>query len=127
MIEVASFSISLILVGASAFQVMLAAGKPWGEWAFGGQIKGRLPVKFRVASAISVFVYGLQIWHYIGLVHGIPAFGSPATEDTINWVLVAFFAAGAIMNGISRSKKERSLWTPVLLVSLILSLVVALG
>ena len=35
-------------IGIAAFQVFLAAGKPWGEYAFGGQNKGVLPRHLRI-------------------------------------------------------------------------------
>lgn len=43
------------------------------------------------------------------------------------WVLTGYFARGVMMNGISRSKPERSLMTPVSLVLAVLSLVAAHG
>jgi hypothetical protein len=45
----------------------------------------------------------------------------------INWIWFGFASAGLIMNSISRSKKERNTWVPVLLVSVVCTLVVALG
>jgi uncharacterized membrane protein len=52
----------------------------------------------------------------------------PADLNQIaNWSLVAFTALGLLLNSISRSKKERKLWVPVLVLSVICSVIVALG
>jgi hypothetical protein len=40
---------------------------------------------------------------------------------------VAFTALGLLLNSISRSKKERKLWVPVLVLAVICSVIVALG
>ena len=127
MATTAAILICVILLGAGVFQALLAAGKPWGEWAFGGQMKGTLPTPYRIASLVSISIYAAQIAHYLGRAGVLTSAFSASTNQTINWVLVGFFALGTLMNGISRSKKERALWTPILAVSLLLSLAVALG
>jgi hypothetical protein len=43
------------------------------------------------------------------------------------WVLVAYFAVGVVMNGISRSHAERAVMTPACVLLAAASLVVALG
>lgn len=127
MAAIAAIMISAILSGAGVFQALLATGKPWGEWAYGGQMAGVLPASYRVASVVAIGIYVIQIAHYLGQAHLIASPLSAGVESIINWVLVGFFALGTLMNGISRSKKERNLWTPVLAVSLLLSVAVALG
>lgn len=127
MATVAAILICVILAGAGVFQVMLATGRPWGEWAFGGQMKGTLPTPYRIASLVSISIYAAQIVHYLGQAGVVTSTLSASTNQTINWVLVGFFALGTLMNGVSRSKKERALWTPILATSLLLSVAVALG
>ncbi len=125
MAAIAAIVLSAILAGAGVFQAMLAVGKPWGEWAFGGQMKGTLPNRYRMTSLVSIGIYGVQIWHYLGQAHLVASPLNLETSGVVNWLLVGFFALGTLMNGISRSRKERNLWTPVLAVSLMLSIVVA--
>jgi len=125
MAAIAAIMLSAILAGAGAFQALLAVGKPWGEWAFGGQMKGALPNRYRMTSLVSIGIYGLQIWHYLGQANLVASPLNLETSGVVNWLLVGFFTLGTLMNGISRSKKERNLWTPVLAVSLMLSIVVA--
>ena len=118
----------LVVIAAivSMFQVALASGAPWGEWAFGGQTKGVLPLNLRISSAMSLLVYAAQIAHYGAVANfWAPPLGNAATP-VIDWVFVVFFSLGLVMNSISRSHKERNLWTPVVAVSLGCALVIAL-
>jgi len=47
-----------LLAGVGTFQLALAAGAPWGAAAWAGQAPGVLPEPLRLASAVSVLVYG---------------------------------------------------------------------
>ena len=40
------------------FQVALAAGAPWGEYAIGGRVPGRFPPPMRVAAVVQAVVLG---------------------------------------------------------------------
>jgi hypothetical protein len=44
-----------------------------------------------------------------------------------NWAIVGLMLVSLVMNGISRSKKERDLWVPVALLLVASSFIVALG
>ena len=109
------------MVIVAIFQVALALGAPLGEWAFGGQNQGRLPVRLRVTSAVSVGVYALIALHYL-----MPWY-SQEVVSVVNWVLVGFNSMSFVMNTITRSKKERTVWAPIALVLLVTSLVIALN
>lgn len=125
-IQIASTILCAIAVLVAVFQVALASGAPWGEWAFGGQNKGRLPRSLRISSGVSLIVYAIQFTHF-GSRAGfwVAPFGESAAT-VFDWVFVGFFVLGSIMNGISRSQKERYLWTPIVLFSLACALWVAL-
>lgn len=125
-IQIAASVLVIIAAIVSAFQIALAAGAPWGEWAFGGQHPGTLPRQFRVSSALSVVVYALQIAHFGSVASWWSAPFGDTASGILNWVFVAFFGLGTIMNGISRSRKERFLWTPVVALSLVCAVWVAL-
>ncbi len=112
--------------GVALFQIALALGAPWGEWAFGGQHPGRLPRSFRISSATSLVVYGVQIAHFGAVATWWASPFNELVSTILNWVFVAFFAMGTVMNGISRSPKERFLWTPIVALSLACALIVAL-
>lgn len=118
MVEIVVPVLIALLVTVMVFQVALAAGAPWGEFAFGGQNKGVLPARLRVTSAISVVIYLLLITHYLSDWPG---------KEVANWVLVGFTGLGLVMNTITRSSKERMVWAPTSLVLFVCSLIVAIG
>lgn len=125
-IQIAATVLSAIAAIVSAFQIALASGAPWGEWAFGGQNPGVLPKRLRISSGLSLVVYALQIVHF-GSRAGwwMPIAGEPVAS-VLDWIFVAFFALGTVINGISRSRKERYVWTPVVAISLACALWIAL-
>ena len=124
MVALASFFSAFVHVGIAVFQLMLVAGKPWGEYAWGGQNKGVLPVGYRIGSAISLCV--LLAFAAINLFAGgffpLPALG--ISVKTLQWVVTGYAALGSVMNAISRSQKERNLWTPVVTVLAVLNAIV---
>jgi hypothetical protein len=100
-------------LGIAVFQVLLAAGKPWGEYAWGGQNKGVLPKGYRVGSAIAVFVliaFAVINLASVGYLR-LPAIG--ISKVALQWIVTIYAALGTVMNAISRSRHERLLWTPV--------------
>ena len=107
------------------FQVALIAGAPIGRFAWGGQ-HDVLPSRLRIGSAVSIVLYALfavVLLDRAGVIDVLPDIVSTVGA----WVLVAYFALGIVLNGISRSKPERNLMAPVSLVLAVLSLLVALG
>lgn len=102
-----------IHLGVAVFQVFLAAGKPWGEYAFGGQYHGVLPRHLRIASVFSCLLLlafaavNLQQAGVI-MIAGLDAFWRIAA-----WVIAGYGVLGTFMNAISRSRPERLLWTPI--------------
>lgn len=124
-----SFCATILVViafGVAVFQVCLACGAPWGAFAFGGANLGRLPLRYRIISAASLLIYSAQAAVYAqaaGFLELPIAVGSRAW---VLWVFVGFFGLGTVMNAISRSKPERYTWTPILVVSLVCALIVAL-
>lgn len=122
---VATVVMLVILAVLTAFQIALAAGAPWGAAAYGGVWPGVLPKGIRINS----LVFGLVIYPLIGLYvidrGGLAAFDWLPARGAAIWVLVAFFAIGAVLNLISRSKVER-LWAPVAFTASVCALVLAL-
>lgn len=103
---------ALLLVAIAVFQARLAAGAPWGEYAWGGQHPGVLPTKFRAASGVAVVLYLALALVPLGAAGWI-GWAPPAF---LLWGLTVFFVVGALANGASRSKAERAIWTPVTVV-----------
>ena len=107
-----------------AFQVALALGAQWGEYAMGGAYPGRFPQRLRIAAIVqAVLVAGLAI---VVLSDGNVVW--PELADGLPWLIwipVAFSAVAAVLNAITRSAKERGIWLPVAIVMLASSLTVA--
>jgi hypothetical protein len=124
-VEAAAVLVSVILGGLALFQAGLAAGRPWGRLAWGGQ-HVVLPPRLRVGSAVSIGLYALiaaVVLTAAALLELVPrGFAGVAI-----WFLVGYFSLGVLLNGISRSRPERAVMTPVVLVLTLCCLLVALG
>ena len=124
MVAAAAIVASVILGGLALFQAGLAAGRPWGRLAWGGQ-HVVLPSRLRIGSAVSIALYAgivAVLLTAAGLVGWLPQ----GFADVAIWVLVGYFALGVLMNGISRSRAERAVMTPLVLVLGLCCLVVAI-
>jgi hypothetical protein len=112
------------LLGCLAvFQLLLIAGAPLGQFAWGGQ-HVVLPTGLRIGSAVSIALYGLfalLMLHAAGALALLPR-GLVAVAI---WVLTAYFTIGVAMNAASRSRRERLVMTPVVLALAVVSLVLA--
>jgi hypothetical protein len=97
----------LLLAGLAALQLALLAGAPLGRLAWGGQ-HTVLPRRLRVGSGVSVVLY---VVFALVLVATASRSSGPAVVGS--WVLAAYFAVGALMNLMSRSRPERLVMTPV--------------
>lgn len=115
----------LILAALAVFQSLLIAGRPLGRFAWGGQ-HDVLPRNLRIGSAVSILLYAvfaIVILERAGLSQLLPE----GVAQVGIWVLAAYFALGIVMNGISRSKPERNVMTPVCIVLAGLCLLIALS
>lgn len=121
----AAITFTVVIAALGVFQIAAAAGAPVGAYCWGGQHPGTLPVRLRAGSAASLLLYAafalviLSKADIIGLV--------PEPAATIGtWVIFGYSVLGTVMNGISPSKRERVVMTPVVLALAVLSLIVAL-
>jgi hypothetical protein len=121
---------TVALVGAAllgclaVFQGLLVAGAPLGRFAWGGQ-HVVLPTGLRIGSAVSIAVYGviaLVMLQAAGALTLVPR----GPVEVAMWVLTAYFTLGVGVNAVSRSRPERLVMTPVVLVLAVVSLVLAL-
>jgi hypothetical protein len=109
------------------FQVALAAGAPWGEYAYGGARTGKLPVGFRINSVVAALVMVAIAGHYLAQLGVFEPLLDSAGNSVVNWVLVGFTGLSAIANNITRSKKERAVWAIPTILMFIAALLVALN
>lgn len=124
-VVIAALIQAVIALGVAIFQIALVAGAPLGEYTMGGQHPGKLPGQFRVTAAVSAIIMVAQSGHYLAQAGILNPALSPGQNAIVNWFWFGFAVLGLIMNSISKSKKERNLWVPVLLVSAICTLLVA--
>lgn len=117
---------AVVLALVAAFQLALAAGAPWGRAAYGGAHE-RLPARLRMTSAVAV-----GFWVLAALVvvrrSGVKAWAPlpDAWLPAAVWVLVALLAVSVVMNSITHSRVERTIWVPVTSVALVATLTVAM-
>ena len=107
--------VGVALLGClSVFQAFLVAGAPLGRFAWGGR-HTVLPQGLRIGSAASVAVYGIVALLMLQAAdaHALLPGG---VVDVAMWVLTAYFALGILLNAVSRSRPERLVMTPVVLV-----------
>lgn len=108
------------------FQVALAFGAPLARFAWGGQHERVLPRRLRIASVVSIVIYGLIASVALDRAGVLTLF--PATFSRIAmWVVFGYLALGVLMNLVSRSKAERFTMTPVAAVLALLALGIALS
>ncbi len=108
------------------FQLALVFGAPMGEYAYGGQMPGKLPIPDRVSSAISFLLMLAIAGHYLAQLGVVPKLLSPELNQWANWGLIGFAALAAVMNNITRSVKERRLWGSTTIAMLIAAIVVGI-
>jgi len=126
-VVIAALIQAVIALGVAIFQIALVAGAPLGEYTMGGQHPGKLPGQFRVTAAVSAIIMVAQSGHYLAQAGILNPALSPGQNAIVNWFWFGFAVLGLIVNIISKSKKERNTWVPVLLVSAICTLLVALN
>ena len=94
-----------------AFQVTLAAGAPWGAFAYGGRVvqdDGRLPIRYRWSSAAAAVLLAGAAWLVLaagGVVDRGPV--PAAALEPGAWVLAGFFTLNTVGNLAGRHPVER--------------------
>ena len=124
-ILVAAVVVCVVLTCLAVLQVLLAAGRPLGRFAWGGQ-HVVLPTRLRIGSAASVVLYALfalLLLQAAGTVTVLPR----GVAEVGLWVLTGYLVLGVALNAVSRSRPERLVMTPVALVLAVVCLVLALG
>ncbi|HEX2740279.1 MAG TPA: hypothetical protein VHM69_07510 [Rubrobacter sp.] len=114
-----------VSAGVVAFQVALAAGAPWGSYAMGGAFPGQFPPTLRIAVLVpAALIVGMAavVMSRAGLVLA----GWSHASRWLVWVVVAFAAVSLVLNLITPSAGERTIWAPVALLLLVSSAVVAI-
>jgi hypothetical protein len=105
----------VVLAAVAVFQASLIAGAPLGEYAWGGQHRV-LPNRLRIGSAVSIVLYA--IFATVALAKGgiLDLFRGTPIVDIAMWVIAGYLVLGVPLNAISRSRKERLVMTPTVVV-----------
>lgn len=122
--RIAAILYTIATVVVVAFQIALALGAPWGEFAMGGAYPGQFPPPLRVTAVIQALLLLGFMLVVLGQAGLISLSGWRASRWLL-WVVVAFSAVSLILNLITPSAGERAIWAPVALVMLVGSGVVA--
>ena len=102
----------LISVG---FQLGLAIGFPWGEWAMGGRFPGRWPLQLRFvafAQGLMLAGIGVLVFSSVPLAAGLSPEFQNLGRQSRPWIFI-FMIVAAVLNTITPSRKERRLWGPI--------------
>lgn len=123
MIELAAVIFCIVIALLAIFQISLIAGAPLGNYAWGGKYK-ILPLKLRISSVFSILLYAL----FAVTILGKAGIVTPISYTNILvWILAGYLTIGIVMNGISRSHKERNIMTPIAAILAVLAIIVALS
>jgi hypothetical protein len=115
---------TVLLAALALFQVALAAGAPWGRFAWGGQ-HAVLPPAFRVGSAVAVPIYAAMAAAALSRADVVELLPDP-WAGRVTWIAVGYLLLGLPMNAVSRSRAERLTMTPLVLVLAVVFGLVAL-
>lgn len=99
-----------VLAGFSVIQILIAAGRPLGEFVWGGQTREPTP-KLRWSGVIAVVLYlgfALLLTSRAGFLPG----GEAPVVVVATWVLFAYSVIMVGLCAISRSRHERLFATP---------------
>jgi hypothetical protein len=124
--QLAAVAACFILAALAVLQAALIAGAPLGRFAWGGQHEV-LPAKLRIGSATSIVLYVSIAYVALAKAGLAPPLVSEGLTEVTCWVLTGYFALGIVLNGISRSKPERLVMTPTVVVLTALYMLISLN
>ena len=99
----------------TVFQVALACGAPLGQFAWGGKHRV-LPRKLRIGSLFSVLIYLFIAALVLSKAEILTVVVHPVALNIGLWSVFGYFVLGIVMNGISPSKRERFVMTPLCII-----------
>jgi hypothetical protein len=111
---------------AVAFQLALAAGAPWGEYALGGAFPGRYPPAMRFSALVQAAMLAVMAGIVMSAA-GLVLRRRSRTSHRLVWGIVGVAAVSLVLNLMTPSASERAIWAPVAFLLLTSSAVVALN
>jgi hypothetical protein len=114
-----------ILLALTTVQMLLLAGVPIGQYAWGGKDR-ILPPRLRVAAVVAILLYAAFASLLASRVGVLPG-GDSSPVVIATWILFAYSALSIIPNLASKSRPERAVQTPVSVALSLGILVIAIG
>lgn len=108
------------------FQLALALGAPWGEYATGGAFPGTYPPAMRIAALVQIPILAGVAAIVLARAGVMLPRLRPASR-WLAWVVVVLLAVGVVLNLITPSGTERLIWAPVAVLLFLCALRVALS
>ncbi len=124
--ESAAVIFAVLAAFTIGFQIALGLGAPWGKFTLGGKYPDVLPAKARLIPVLSTVILAFFVAIVLTRAGVVRPDLIKASRIAI-WLPVTYMALGLLLNAISKSKPERTLWVPVIFVMLVCSVIVALG
>ena len=122
--RVSAITYAVITLAVVAFQIALAAGAPWGEYAMGGAVPGQLPPALRISVLIQAALLAgmaLVVLARAGLI--LP--GWSRVSRWLIWFVIAIAGMSLFLNLITPSAGERAIWAPTISLLIVTSAIVA--
>ena len=110
------------------FQVALALGAPLGAYVYGGRIAlddGRLPTKWRVASAAAALILLGFAWVILARAGVIGTSLDETLLLVLSWMVVAYMALNTAGNLTGKTNIERYVFGGITMVLVVLCAIVA--
>jgi hypothetical protein len=117
---------SAAFAGVAVLYILLVLGFPYGELAMGGKHKV-MPKSMRLACAVSVLVQLLAAAVLMQTGGIISTALSDGLARGLCYFLAVYLTLNTVMNGISRSKKEKYAMTPLSLLTAVCFWITALN
>ena len=96
-----------MIFGVIGFHFAIILGVPWGRLTQGGQIEGALPLSGRIIAVISIVILAAIALAILSADGHWPNWPRWAAESAL-----AVITISTVLNGITPSVAERSLWGP---------------
>lgn len=122
----AAFLFAAITACVVAFQIALAAGAPWGEYAMGGAFPGQFTPALRISALIQAALLSGMAAVVLSRA-GIALARWSRPSRWLVWVIVALTAVFLVLNLLTPSAGERAIWVPMIMGLLVSSVTVAIG
>jgi len=124
LVETAAYAYATLTLFTIGFHCGLAMGAPWGRFTLGGKYVGALPPAARTIPVVSIIVLGICACIVLIRAHMMMPEHFVVSETAI-WIPALLMSIGLFMNAFSKSRPERRLWVPVILVMLVSAIIVA--